>query len=108
MIVKLKKVLKEFNVKHVRGRPYNPKCQGLSENINRHVKKYLQLAYLTNHTVAFDIKTVLHSITLGYNKRVHSVTKIEPEKAFFTPTMKIKQKLEKEQRNTTTKILIIA
>ena len=69
------------------------KCQGFSENSNRYVKKYLQLAYLTNHTVAFNIKTVLQSITLGYNKRAHSVTKVEPEKAFFTPTIKIKAEI---------------
>ena len=83
------KLLSKFNIKHVKGRPYNPKCQGLVENSNRYVKKYLQLAYLTNHQEVFNITSVLKEITLGYNKRPHSVTKVEPEKAFINPSNKL-------------------
>lgn len=83
------KLLSKFNIKHVKGRPYNPKCQGLVENSNRYVKKYLQLAYLTNHQEVFNITSVLKEITLGYNKRPHSVTKVEPEKAFINPSKKL-------------------
>ena len=85
----VKKLLSEYSIKHVKGRAYNPKCQGLSENSNRYVKKYLQLGYLTNNTEIFDISSSLQEITIGYNKRTHSVTRIEPEKAFFKPSKKL-------------------
>lgn len=95
----VKKLLSEYSIKHVKGRAYNPKCQGLSENSNRYVKKYLQLGYLTNNTEIFDIGSSLQEITIGYNKRPHSVTKIEPEKAFF----KLSKKLLLEIRQNTEK-----
>jgi len=39
----------------------------------------------------------LKEITSGYNKRPHSVTRIEPEKAFFKPSKKLLQEI---RRNT--------
>jgi len=72
------KLLESYSIKQVKGRPYNPKCQGLVENCNKYIKKYLILSYLTGNPDDYDIKNAIDKICFGYNNREHSVTKQKP------------------------------
>lgn len=83
------KVLNKYNVKHVTGRPYNPKCQGLIENSNRYAKKYLLLQYLTRESDNFNIEETLARISAGYNNKTHCVTKHKPSEVYFSKSRKL-------------------
>ena len=53
---KLDKLLRKSNVKHIKSRPYNPQCQGLVENFNKYVKRYLAFAFLTSKSIDFNVE----------------------------------------------------
>ena len=82
-------LLDNIDIKHITGRPYNPKCQGLIENTNKYIKKYLLLAYLIREDSLFDIQAQLDRITAGYNQKKHTVTKYKPYELYNSKNKKL-------------------
>ena len=75
-------VLKTYDIKHITGRSYNQKCQGLIENTNKYIKKVSLLAYLIRESPLFDIQAQLDRIATGYNQKKHTVTKYKPNELY--------------------------
>jgi len=75
-------LLLDFSIKHVHGRPYHPQSQGMVENFNKYIKKYLALSLLAEGN--FDLPEQVQLIVDGYNDRIHSVTKKTPREVFFS------------------------
>jgi len=44
-----KAILKKYNIKHITSKPRCPQTQGMVENFNRYVKKYIILVFLTEN-----------------------------------------------------------
>jgi len=73
-----KAILKKYNIKHITSKPRCPQTQGMVENFNRYVKKYISLAFLTENRAHFNLKEKIDEIVEGYNNRTHCATKFAP------------------------------
>ena len=80
----VRQILYLENIKHVHGRPYHPQSQGMVENFNWYIKKYLILEYLTCRKEEFSLQIQIDRFVYGYNTRVHSVTKKTPRDVLFS------------------------
>ncbi|MBU2476722.1 DDE-type integrase/transposase/recombinase [Candidatus Micrarchaeota archaeon] len=75
------------NIKHIKTRPYNPKCNGKAENIVKKVKQFLN---------KFEVQSIKHANQLlkqfkkEYNKKPHSSLK------YHTPNQIFRNKQKKE------------
>lgn len=87
------KLLSKYKIKHIHSRPYNPKCQGLVENYNRYLKRYLLLSYYNSRVQGFNLKEKINEITDGYNNKVHTVTRAKPNFIHFTKNRKAMERL---------------
>ena len=59
-------------------RPRHPQSQGLIENFNSYIKRYLALNLATKENKEKKVSDLIKEIVLGYNERIHSVTKYRP------------------------------
>ena len=77
-------LLEAYGLKVVHGRPKHPKSQGLIENCNKYIKKYLALNLLINVDSSKTVSSILEDIVRGYNNRKHSVTQFTPNELHTT------------------------
>jgi transposase InsO family protein len=84
-----KKLLAKYEIKHVKGRPRNPQCQGSIENFNGYLKKYLLLNYFIKTCSEFNCKTEQIKIADAYNRKVNCVTKYKPWAVYYSTSKKL-------------------
>ena len=79
----VRQILNLENIKHVHGRPYHPQSQGMVENFNRYIKKYLILEYLTCRKEEFPPKYKLLRLFMVAIPGSIVLLKKHLEKSFF-------------------------
>ena len=69
-----------LDIKRLRTTPFNPRCDGLSERVNRVMKRMITCYVNKTHD---DWDELLPLLTLAYNSAVHSTTKYTPYELMF-------------------------
>lgn len=77
----MKELCHKWNVKHITGRPRNPKCQGQVERVNQTIKKYLSRAVVLQKNKNWV--DILQKVVHEYNTSIHEATNHSPCKMFL-------------------------
>ena len=78
--------LEAYNIKHIKGRPYNPKCQGSVEAFNNTIQNKIKIYRNDCNTngVTFKLeKAIKESLNYYNNQHKHTTTQQVPNRLFY-------------------------
>ena len=78
----IKNYLKENDIIFINSSPHHPQTNGVVEAFNKNIINKLEHVLIDNNN-NFDIKKGIGKAEEIYNNCIHSITKLEPVKAFF-------------------------
>ena len=83
----LKKQLDNYNIKHIKSRPYNPKCQESVESFNKATQNRINTykGSCLDSGENFNLEKAINDILNYYNnQQMHSSTKVLPNRVFYS------------------------